>query len=275
MSEYRTAEYIGVSGVVSPEQEADLVEFARETFEGTDAILMLGVKAVHKTQWLDIENKYGPEWYPVGEAAFANVLKPVNGENCAQIYLDPETLRSDPTYGTEFIRQIKRRGASWLHALQFDLLPYQDTPEALSYLVHEAARDVDYREYQVIVQCHAEAMAEGPKLAIEKLKRLSADEISWVLFDASHGKGLQMDVDALKRYLEVAFDDEDLRGVGFGVAGGLNAAVIESELPKLLKDFPNLSWDAEGQLHKTGSGTLDMGATKAYLRASAEVLRSL
>ncbi|HRK40953.1 MAG TPA: hypothetical protein PLN95_02645 [Candidatus Saccharibacteria bacterium] len=275
MSIYRSSPYVGVSGIVNPEQQQELTAFAAEAFRETDTLLMLGVKAVHKTQWLDVENKYGPEWYPIGESAFSGALSGSGVDSVAQMYLDPEVLAANPDYGRQFIRRIKRRGAAWLNTIQFDMLRYQDAPEAFSYLIHEAKReDVRDDEYNVIVQCHAPAMAEGPRVALEKLKRLSPDEINWILFDASHGTGKEMDVDALKRFIEAAHDDSELDHVGIGIAGGLDAEGVEKHLPKILRDFPYVSWDAEGRLHQTSDGSLDMEATKRYISASADVILS-
>lgn len=275
MSGYRLANYVGVSGASSPEQQAELRAHADRVFEGTDVSLALGVKAVHKTQWLDVPNKYGEAWYPVGEGQFADALQQRAGtDNIAQVYLEPEALAADPQYATNFIRRIKQRGQNWLHMIQFDLLPYQVAPEASSYIIHEAKRYV-HEEYSVIVQCHEAAMSEGPKTALEKLKRLSPDEIDYVLFDASHGKGREMDPDHLRRFLDAAYGDSGLNHVGFGVAGGLDAAAVEQHLPTILNDFPDISWDAEGKLHQTPDGSLDIDAAKAYLTASAEAIRSL
>lgn len=273
MSEYRSASYVGVSGVVNIEQQVELRDHADRVFDGTDAILALGVKAVHKTQWLDVPNKYGEAWYPVGENQFAEALEQ-GTDNIAQMYLDSKMLIANPQYATEFVRRVKRRGQNWLHMIQFDLLPYHETPEALGYLVHEAKRDVGLKEHYTIIQCHQDAMSEGPKAAIEKLKRLSPDEIDYVLFDASHGKGEDMDPEKLLRFLDEAFTDPELEGVGFGVAGGLDAVAVERYLPRLLRFFPNISWDAEGKLHRTPDGRLDLDAAKEYLTVSAEVLKS-
>lgn len=268
--------YIGVSGVSSPEQQRELREHADEVFHGLDATLALGIKAVHKTQWLDVPNKYGDAWYPVGEERFANaVSRHGRTDNIAQVYLDPETLAADPQYATNFIRRIKQRGQNWLHIIQFDMLPYQESPEALSYIIHEAKREVDLHEYLVVVQCHEPAMSEGPKKAVEKLKRLSPDEIDFVLFDASHGTGREMNPDALRPFIEEVHNDQEIDLLGVGIAGGLDAKAVEKHLPRLLADYPMLSWDAEGRLHQTDDGRLDMEAARAYLTASADALRRL
>jgi len=279
MSGYRQGDLIGVSGVSSPEQQAELSAHANEVFDSKDIAdgpsLTLGVKAVHKTQWLDVENKYGSSWYPVGEEQFRGALsRRVGGDGVAQVYLEPEMLAADPQYATNFIRRIKQRGQNWLHIIQFDMLPYHEAPEAFGYIVHEAKRDIGLSEFDVIVQCHEAAMSEGPKVAIEKLKRLSPDEIDHILFDASHGKGKEMNPDKLAPFLEEMASDPDMDHVGFGIAGGLDAAVVEKHVLKLRRSFPYLSWDAEGKLHQTADGSLDMEAAKAYLTASAEVLKS-
>lgn len=273
----RPASYVGVSGVVNQEQQRTITEYARDVFELSDTVLMLGVKAVHKTQWLDVTNKYGPEWYPVGQESFSNALTYEAGNgNVAQVFLEPTELAADPQYAAQFIRQMKERGSDWLRIIQFDMLPYHRDPEALSYIIQEARHsDVDSHEYGTIVQCHSDAMSEGPAVAIEKIKRLSPDEIDWVLFDASHGTGKTMDPDALRPFLDAAFADEDLKRVGFGIAGGLDERTVLEKLPMLLAEYEDLSWDAEGKLHKTPDGSLDMDQTKRYLRASADIIQNI
>ncbi len=49
----RPKPYVGISGVVNPVQQIELRGFAGD-LQRSGRQLALGVKAVHKTQWLDI-----------------------------------------------------------------------------------------------------------------------------------------------------------------------------------------------------------------------------
>lgn len=66
----RMQPYVGVSGVVSPRQQSELEQmFVDSGLRSTGRRLQLGVKAVHKTQYLDTINKFGEAWYPTEATA--------------------------------------------------------------------------------------------------------------------------------------------------------------------------------------------------------------
>lgn len=233
---------------------------------------MLGVKAVHKTQWLDIENKYGPGWYPVGAIRFANAILGGNEGviNAAQVYLEPEAIAADANYAERFTDSIQERGHLWLNALQFDMLPY-DTGDIARW--QRLIADIRSSDKNVIVQCHKRAMSVGPAQAIERLKALGP--LDYILFDASHGTGKEMDVESLLRFLDQANNDGTLAGNAtlYGVAGGLDAETVSTKLPRILQDFPDTSWDAEGRLHHPdGDRSLNLRVTRDYLYSSQDVI---
>jgi hypothetical protein len=270
--------YIGVSGVVDQVQQR-LIEtrFAAAGLPTTRRLL-LGVKATHKTQWLDVENRYGTDWFPVGEAAFADALGPAGRKDTtmgvAQVFLEP-SLASDPTYRSGFTDRLLMRGARWLTGVQFDMLPWQVERWAASYLSGLRERGLD-----VLVQCHGPAMSDlGPRGCARRLAEVG-EGITHVLFDASHGTGREMDAPALAAFLDAAAAEPGLEGRRLGVAGGLDANAVRDVLPALLAHHPDLSWDAEGRLHPaskaaSGSRVLDMARTSEYVDASAEVLSDL
>jgi hypothetical protein len=234
--------------------------------------IAFGVKATHTPQWLDKPNDYGTQWYPVGDIGMRGVLTPgIGSYNVAQMYLKPDILREAPQYGPTFVEKIQRRAGSYLDAIQFDMLPFDDPDADL----RDTLRAVGALD--LIVQCHARAMSQGPTRAIEMLKRLS-DEIDYVLFDASHGTGKTLDTDALLPFLEAAYNDPDFAafGTNFGIAGGLDGPTVESALPAVVAQFPEVSWDAEGKLHDKiedgGDGSLNMHRVHQYMLSSVRVL---
>lgn len=270
----RPQPYIGISGVTNVEQQARLFNYFQE--QGLDQYrnLALGVKATHKTQILDTENKYGREWYPVGEEEFARALEPRSGSmNVAQMFLDPNYV-DNPVYRKEFIGRIRRRGAKWLEAMQFDMLPW-DTDTTLLPFIEEVKRESGLK---MLLQAHSEIMQSlGPENIVRILGRY-AGALDYILFDASHGKGVRLNTDALRPFLEEAYGSEELQAVGIGVAGGLNSAVVSEDLPGLIQKYPTISWDAEGRLHPTNAAGLrpiGMDMAQSYIIASAEVLRSV
>ncbi len=266
--------YVGVSGVVSSEVQAQLESIAEESgLHDNGRLLALGVKAVHKTQFLDIENKYGKEWYPVGEEPFTCALRHddpnINTVAVAQAYLDIEYVDSKE-YREKFLERIVERGRPWLQAIQFDMLPWHKNNDALKFL-----EDAKNTEVAVFLQVHKEAMEElGPKGVVRRLGRF-ASQIDYLLFDSSHGTGQRLDTSALKPFVAEAHDRLDLSQTGIALAGGLHGAIVREDLPELVAQFPNLSWDAEGQLHPVGQDgkrPLNLAVTEDYLRASSEIL---
>lgn len=271
----RPKPYIGISGVINTDQQYYLMD--QFIWQGLDEPpcdrrIALGVKAVHKTQFLDIENKYGTEWYPVGEEAFAGALDDggIAALRVAQTYLDADHVY-DGEYRKKFIDRIRRRGKAWLNAIQFDMLPWHEDTSLLPF-VEQVKNETGLT---VLLQAHGESMRQlGPDKIVRELGRY-AHALDYVLFDASHGKGVRMNADALKPFLHAGYNSDELAHTGFSVAGGLNAEVVRQDLPDLLQDYPDISWDAEGQLHPVrddGTRPVDMNLATRYLEASREVL---
>jgi len=274
MSEIKKS-YVGVSGVTSPEMQTSLERAHMKSGLALKGRLIVeGVKATHKTQFLDAENKYGAEWYPVGEEAFTHALRheyvsPV-ALPVAQMYLEKEEVAS-AEYRSAFIKRIQERGAPWLKGLQFDMLPWHNNDDLLPFL-QEVKESTGL---EILLQAHGPAMAElGAKGIVERLGGY-AGAIDYLLFDASHGTGKRLDVSALEPFLAEAYARFDAQQTGIAIAGGLNAELVQQELPALLEQYPALSWDAEGQLHPVdahGKRPLDLELAREYLEASSSLL---
>lgn len=276
----RLLEYIGVSGVVNQEQQAELEEIFAE-YELTDRrVLQLGVKATHKPQFDRVENKYGREWYPVGREIDTALQYRESTQNVAQVCFDTDRVY-DAIYREVFLWRALGNAASarygWLNGIQFDMMPDwcedpSTTQQTLSKGIYTLKNRV--KELTVILQCQANIVnAHSPKDVVHALRTIDTD---YVLFDASGGRGVRMNPDALLPYIEAVRNCPELNTLSVAVGGGLNADVVRTELPKLLRHFPDISWDAEGQLHPVnsdGKRPLDMSIVRDYLEASAEVLR--
>ncbi len=280
----RPHEYIGVSGVVNQEQQAEIEAMFVETGLADRRTLQLGVKATHKPQYLGIENKYGKEWYPVGreidDALRWSANKTWSSIGMAQVCFDSERVH-DTHYREDFLWKALGRAAGighfWLNGIQFDMMPDWCThPEAVRETLASGVYFLEDRAKQlsIVLQCQADIMNQhSPKEIANALGGLYPD---YVLFDASGGRGARMNPDALLPYIEAVYDDSKLVDIGVAVGGGLNAEVVRTELPKILRRFPDVSWDAEGQLHPVnadGKRPLDMQVVREYFEASAEVLR--
>lgn len=270
----RPRPYVGISGFTAPAQQARLVSEAERLGLLEDRDLLLGVKAVHKTQFLDVANKYGREWYPVGDE-FESVLEPstvrAGTVNVAQIFLDETDQPDKQAYRTAFMDRVLARGCTWLDGVQFDMLDWHTDPSVPDFL---AGLKADHG-VGVYLQAHGPAMsALGPDGVATALAAM-ASCVDYVLFDASHGTGTRMDVAELGRFVAAGYATAELNHVGFAIAGGLNATAVAEDLPSVLSTYPDLSWDAEGALHPVqsdGTRPLDMALAGEYLSASAATL---
>ncbi len=265
----RPRPYIGVSGVVNPEQQAALgAAFDAQGFD-TSRVLALGVKATHKPQWLEKENKYGREWYPVGDELTHALARHESELHVAQVFLDL-SLVQDNEYREHFMERIHRRGRAWLNAVQFDMLPIGRDPSLPDFIEKLKSKT----GLTILLQAHSGMMESyNPEQLARVMSDFAAD---YVLLDSSHGKGVRLDTDRLRPYVEALYASDSLSSVGIGIAGGLNAEVVASDLPELVGDFPDISWDAEGQLHRPNEDNkrpVNLDDARDYLAASAEVLR--
>ena len=276
MTERIKQPYVGVSGVVSPLQQRNLESISEEfALIERGRVLALGVKAVHKTQYLDVENKYGNEWYPVGQEAFASALRKADPAdtslNVAQAYLDVDHVH-DADYRNDFVARIAERGEPWLQAVQFDMLPWHKDTATLSFL--EDLKNT--HSLQILLQCHKAAMEDLGPTGVTRRLGSYAHVLDYVLFDSSHGTGLRLDTARLDPFIAEAYTAFDPSQTGVALAGGLNGQIVREDLPPMLEKYPNLSWDAEGQLHPVNADNkrpLDMQVTREYLKASSEILR--
>lgn len=265
-------EYIGISGVVSPEQQYGLQDSFEASGLTNRRVLQLGVKATHKPQILEIPNKYGPSWYPIGRQ-IDTVMDAQNESTAgvAQVVFDADAVH-DERYRREFLHKSLGSAAStWLTGVQFDMLPWHTDDMLISSLTaHELFQQHDLT---LTLQCQGEIMdTNTPEQIVERLKHYP--EVDYILFDASAGRGIRMDTDRLLPYIEAVANTSELSSLGVAV-GGLNAVIVEHDLPHILKYFPDISWDAEGQLHPTrddGTHPLDMDRCVEYLQSSARVL---
>lgn len=256
--------YVGVSGVVSPEQQVWIRDAAVPITE-KGRRLLIGVKAVDKNHWLEIRNKYGPYHYPVGDAISHSVSKLSKNEIAvAQVYLDHEAAadRGDKDYEVRFIDKLLGRCA-WT-GIQFDMLPWHEIDYTALF------ERIKQQAPLILLQCHGDIMkTHTPEQVVELLKPYNG-LVDYVLFDASHGKGITLDTNALEPFVDAA---SGLSDIGLGVAGGLNAQVIQSpEFIHLLQDYPELSFDAEGGLRPNKMGALDQETTENYLSAAGRVI---
>lgn len=289
--------YVGVSGVSNHAQQEVIGEIARENgINNGIADLLIGVKATEKTQWLDMPNKYGADWYPVGDAfetAFEKIIDLYDHEATSKVYfMQPAiqmffgSLASDMGLSKEFTERVLQRSSKWTRyahdgaeaarvALQLDRFPWMSprTNEYLEWLIESRLAN------EIILQCYGDYMQSfHPYEVARRLGQVGEMGLTplRVLFDASHGTGRQMDPESLRPFIGGVVDSRSSEGVEVVVAGGLCGDNLEKFIPPLIDEFGMLSWDAEGRLHdgneRSGGGFIEKELRK-YLAASAEILR--
>jgi hypothetical protein len=227
--------YVGVTGFTDPSQLKAIAEISAE-FTQFGRQVMTGVLTSSKTL-RGLTNKY-PNRYPHSD--------------------DPGMLHGE----IDEIFELYAGDAAY--ALQINNC-WPDTEE-----LEDFRRNYDY--IHVLLQVGSEAIeqAGGSPTEIALLVRAYGKLIDGVLFDPSGGKGKVFDPQFAAAVV-VALNDAVPYLAIRGVAGGLDADNVISQIGPLLELDPLLSWDAEGRL-RDADDHLDLGKVEKYLRASLEVL---
>jgi len=268
----RPKPYIGVSGIACPEMQDQTIEAFESIGLGTKRDLMLGVKALHKCQWLDQPWKRDDQWDVVGEGAFRNALRSDSRSiNVAQAYFE-KNLVGDKGYRDAFLKRIYERGEPWIDGIQYDCLPWQENPDMLKFLHQTKERHPGTR---VLLQCWQGALERYSPRQLARLLGQNAEALDYILFDTSHGKGVPLDIAHLTPYIEEAYANESLSTVGISIAGGLGSNESMEQVQAVIELFPDTSFDAESNLHprqKDGGMPLNIDAVKQYFEHSARSL---
>ncbi|MDP3726249.1 MAG: hypothetical protein Q8R36_03570 [bacterium] len=96
--------------------------------------------------------------------------------------------------------------------------------------------------------------------------------VDYVLLDPSGGYGKPFDSERIREYLVALREEGAERFIGLGVAGGLSPTTLNLVEP-LVKDFPEVSIDAEGRL-RDGNDKLDVSVAKKYVSKALEIFAS-
>lgn len=273
MSE-RPKPYIGVSGIACPEHQKLAIELfeASGLRKNNKRDLLLGVKALHKCQWLDQPWKRDDQWDVVGEAAFRGALQQDAGSlNVAQAYFD-KNLVGDSQYRDAYLERIYTRGEDWIDGIQYDMLPWHENPDTLTFLHQTKMR---HPGTKVLLQCWQGTLERYNPTQLARVLGQHAEALDYILFDTSHGKGVPFDTAGLLPYLEQAYTNENLATVGIALAGGLGGQETMDQLGAIAAQFPDISWDAESRLHPRrpdGGMPLDLDTVKRYFDYSATAL---
>lgn len=231
--------YIGITDFTSFDQVVQM----REVFRGhkptsSRRVLHVGVMMSYKTL-NDVETKWSRA-FPRKEA-IADIFRP-NGDDvyyCLHYAdYDQDTKFTDLARGLEY-------AGPFVNAIQLDM-SWPD-PGVVASGVHASCKQIE-----VILQVGKNAIEEANNDPIEVVRRLEDYDgvIHRVLLDKSMGKGLGMDANGFILFARAI--KNRYPGLGLVAAGGLGPDSLNLVEP-LVKEFPELSIDAQGRLRPSGN----------------------
>ena len=243
--------YIGVTGFMFPDQVIAALEST--DFKKADRLLMVGVLASSKTIQ-GLTNKW-PHRYPEFER-IKDIFQ--DHESCLNLIhyntKEPETL-------TEQLLKVTDAAGPNLHGFQLNIA----WPNPLSIQKYKD----EHPDKVIVLQVGGGAFSminHEPEM-LEDMVQSYLGIADYVLLDPSGGLGQELNPSAMRDYLLAIAKHE--KQLGLGVAGGLSSTTLNLIEP-LVKDFPNLSIDAEGRL-RTTEDNLDKLKVKDYLQKSLDM----
>ena len=270
--------YLGVTDFASKQQVDAMLSVFTEAFPLKNRHLMVGTMMSYKTL-----NGLPTKWaaaFPKAEE-FSDIYSS-NHELLLNTlhYADYEDL-THPRDLTRAIMIAGHRGPfspTTIQALQLDM-PWPSAAliqEAISNaqsLIDESTKEENsLRNLKVILQIGSVAMDRVDNNPQRVSKKISdyGDTIHCVLFDRSGGLGKKMDSDLLRAY--ILETKTNCPNVSVAVAGGLGPDTMELVVP-LVKEFPDISIDAQGKLRRSGNALdpIELDLVEMYIRKSGKV----
>lgn len=243
--------YVGVTGFMFPDQVIKSLE--NIDFKKADRLLMVGVLASSKTIQ-GLTNKW-PHRYPLFERIKDIFQK---NEDCLNL-VHYNTKQPDDLLAQ--LVQITDEVGPVLNGFQLNIAwPSPKTLESYKKL---------YPEKTIVLQIGGHAFAEvsnEAKYLALRVRRDYSGLVDYVLLDPSGGLGQPFNPENMRKYL---YELQKYPGPEVGVAGGLSPTTLHL-LEPLIKDFPDISIDAEGRL-RTKEDNLDIETTRDYIQKSLDM----
>lgn len=252
--------YIGITDFTRFEQvEAMLEVFRKHRSPSSERLLHIGVMMSFKTL-NGIETKWSKAFPP--NEAIADIFGSNEVFNCLHY--------ADYDHRVGFWKDLARAigyGGIGIHAVQLDMV-WPDAGD-IANAVHASRKQVE-----VILQIGKNAIEEAgsdPQQVVDRLADYDG-VIHRVLLDKSMGRGLGMDASGLIPFARAI--RERLPSLGIGAAGGLSPTTMHLVGP-LVREFPDLSVDAQAKLRPSGSALdpIDWNMAGEYLSVSLNVLK--
>ena len=247
--------YVGITDFMAIAQVEDM----RGEVRGLSGhVLHVGVMASYKTI-RGIPNRWPNRFPPCRN--IASIFRPHEKVFNVLHYASTEDL-------DDLLPQLQSAGSVGgpnMQGLQLDIC-WPD-PEAV--LAYQGM----HPEIKIILQVGPKAMRQmdlDPKKIADRIVR-EYPTVDYALLDNSAGRGVGMDWTTLRRYIL------ELRTAGYKhaitVAGGLGPHSLHLVAP-LVREFPDISIDAEGALRKHPDDPVDWEMARSYLRQALRLFSS-
>lgn len=253
--------YIGITDFTSFEQVTKMLEvFRKHKPAESQRVLHVGVMMSFKTLH-GIDTKWSKAFPP--KDTVADIFR----SNDDDVYYCLHYADYDYDTGfTDLARGLEYAGP-FVHAVQLDM-PWPD-PGIIASGVHASRKQIE-----VILQVGKRSIEEANNDPAEVVRRLEDYEgiIHRVLLDKSMGRGLGMDAVSLIPFARAIRNR--FPNLGLVAAGGLGPDSMNLVEP-LVKEFPDLSIDAQGKLRPSGSALdpIDWNMAGSYLVKALELLK--
>jgi len=254
-----TIQYIGITDFVNAAQSQIMLDFF-ERKKGELAIkLMVGIMTSYK-----MLNGVPTKW----AKAFpnANTIKDIFIEHKSAL----NTVHYADYDGIDFFENLSRvisLGSPHLHAIQLDMI----WPDPQTIINIKS----NHPELLIILQINTRSFEQVENDLHKMLEKLKKYEncLSHVLLDRSMGRGIGMESDRLRPVIE--YLKREMPDLNIAIAGGLGPETIYLAGP-LIKEFPDLSIDAQGRLRPSGSALdpIDWSMAKEYVRKALRIFKA-
>lgn len=249
--------YIGITGVMNRPQIATIGASALNLLHKTGRKIMIGVLASSKTLTGE-QNKY-PRLYPPIKSLPEIFASDPRLLNIVHYNTDNPLLLRDELFKT--MRLFKERG-NGLNGFQLNM-PWPS-------ISHLEDVKTTFPKLKIILQIGPKAFEQvgySPGAVMEGVGWY-LPFIDYILLDPSDGLGKPLSAETLRPYLQELANN--LHTIGLGVAGGLGPDTMHLAEP-LIKEFPNLSIDAQSGLQEKGA--LSVNKSVEYIRRALQMYK--
>lgn len=252
--------YIGITDFETPKQAQAMADlFAANIGTNIMRKLMVGVMMSYKTL-----NRISTSW--------AGIWPP--SEHVSSIFINHthvlNTLHYADCDGRDVYNSIIRAaiyGGDNLHALQLDMI-WPSPKDLIGF-------KESFPNIALVLQIGGPAFAavgDSPGSLVERLATYDFS-IDYILLDKSMGRGIGMQAERLRPFIEAIYKSNS--SISVGVAGGLGPTSLHLVEP-LIREFPQLNIDAQGRLRPSSNmrDPIDWILASTYLTKAIQMFKA-